>query len=265
MADSTLYMLVEGQTEKAIMEDFLRPYWEKRFNKCYISNLKGGGNVKASYPNQTKIALSKPDQAVLILIDLKNNPFGIITSASTNAEDYEQIRKIMYASLGMEESARLGIFPVVVEPETWLLADPTIQNKYQLKPAVYAYPENQDDADATVKQYIRYYNKGESAKKYFEQANAVDVYEDNCPHFCKLVDWLQFGTSPTDPPDAENQQQQSVDAAKNYQTQVLQAKYEDLTQRFEKNLKRGQTAAAGILLTERNFVEQQINELWVQD
>lgn len=255
MSGHILFILVEGDTEDAVVKNFLKPYWERRFVKCEVFNFRGSGNLKGKYVETTRRILSQPNHAALMLIDIKNDPFGIQASSATHKEAYEKLRERLYAGLGMRESAALGIFPVVVELETWLLADPDFQ-KDRLK-KTFLHPENEPNPSDIIKKHITSYRKGQFAKKHFDSASAVKVYEDNCPHFVLLADWITQEQPPQDNRTVR------VSAETKQKTSDLQAEYERLTKQIEQNLMRGQTGAAGVLKTDRKYIEQQINELWI--
>lgn len=256
MSYRTLFILVEGETEFAIVKRFLQPYWEQRFKRCEVINYKGSGNLKAKYVERVRKILSQPDQAALVLIDIKNDPYDIQNKAVSLIDAYQRIRHIMYAGLGLEEHDRLGIFPVVVEVETWLLADPTIQQEYLKKEITH--PEHEPNPELEIKRLAKYYKKGLSAKKYFDKASALDVYNDNCPHFVYLANWLSG--KPFVKPEVEPDIASEIEEIKE-RAQVLQMRYEELNQKIEANLKRGQTAAAGLQKAEQEYIKQQINKL----
>jgi hypothetical protein len=165
------------------------------------------------------------------------------------------LRTRLYARLGHKESDVLGIFPVVIEPETWLLADPTIQNQYLKKK--YTHPEHFPEPAEIIAKGIPGYRKGESAKRFFDQASAEDVYNDNCPHFVYLIDWLKRGISGV----ATVSPVRTLDPSVEQQIHDLQKKYDALTRDIERNLRLGQTAAAGVLKTDAKYFEAQINAL----
>jgi hypothetical protein len=249
-----LYVFVEGQTEFEVVKHFLQPYWQQRFKKCAVLNFKGNGNLKVRYVAEIKRVLAQPDHAALLLIDVKEDPFGLHMQSTSSTEAYHHLRKRMYGGLGMTESDRIGIFPVVVEPETWLIADPTIQNEYL--PQAYDHPENETDPAAVIKKYITGYRKGVGARKFFEKASAVQVYKDNCPHFVLLVDWITGKSLPAEPSPAT---ELSLD--RQQKIAQLQSKYDSLTEQIETSLKRGQTAGAGVLKAERSSLELQMRDL----
>jgi hypothetical protein len=221
MASPVLNILVEGDTEAAVVKHFLKPYWPKRFSGCVVINSEGSGNLKNNYVKNVKRILSKKENAVLLLIDIKNDPFGIQSKSRSTAEAYSRLRALMYASLALAENDRLGVFPVVVEIETWLLADPTFQKNTLKK--TFADPEDVSYPTNVIKGQIKTYRKGASAKRFFDAANAVDVYHDNCPHFIRLVDWLTGTASATI----------GVPEAIQAQMTAFQVEYDELTGKIE--------------------------------
>jgi hypothetical protein len=254
MPSLTLNILVEGDTEAEIARGFLEHYWEHRFTKCQVFNSRGSGNLKAHYVRDTKKLLSTPDQAVLVLIDIKNDPFGVQSNSADAAEAYRVLRAILYGKLGMQESDLVGIFPIVVEPETWLIADPNIQKTYLHK--IYDHPETEVDPTAIIKRDIPGYRKGRGATKIFAKASAKDVYDDNCPHFKYLVDWIR-GEKPT--PD--NSYTSKNDPQKAQEMNDLEKQFSDLTEKIEAHLRNGKNTAAGLLKTDLNYIEKQMREL----
>jgi hypothetical protein len=86
--------------------------------------------------------------------------------------------------------------------------------------------------------------KGDSAKKFFDAANAVDVYHDNCPHFIRLVDWLTGTASATI----------GVPEAIQAQMTAFQVEYDALTANIEQALKSGENLKAGLLKTEQKYL-----------
>jgi len=241
----TLNILVEGPTEAAVVKDFLSPYWQARFTKCVVANYDGSGNLKMKYVKDTKRLLAQPDQAVLILLDVKNDPFGVSETASSHVEAYQKLQNILYSGLGLAPSNRLGVFPVVREIETWLLADPAIMNR------TISHPENEGNPANLIPRY----KKGERAKPFFHRASAEVVYADNCPHFIKMADWLWGKESPKEElEDVFTPEQRN-------QLDTLMMQHAALAERINQNIKNGHITAAGVLRTDLIYIEQQIKEL----
>ncbi len=188
-----LLILCEGKTEKYILESFLRPYWQVRFRsvevQSYDSNQELRKNFKADAERQLTQEL---DSCVLCVFDLYQEPFGLYEPDHlTPAEGYTLIREQMYLQINTKFHPRFGAFPVVMEVETWLLADPVIQ---QLLSETINFPETIFHPYSFLREnYARRnnnYNKITTGALLFSQAAAQRVYEDNCPHFNHLIEWL---------------------------------------------------------------------------
>lgn len=251
MSVESLTILVEGDTEQHVVKQFLLPFWSQRFTRCTVVNYRGSGNLVSRYVRDCEKLLAQAHQAVLILIDIKNDPYNIQQSTPSAVDAYQQLQQRLYAGLNRSESPRLGIFPVVVEIETWLLADPEIQRTLG---KTYTQPEIINNPEEILQNGLTGYRKGLSARRYFEQADVQRVYADNCPHFILLADWLT-GKEPTHPTNPFGEREQA--------THQLQQEYERLSAQIELNLKRGHTAAAGVMRTERDYIAQQIDRLWI--
>lgn len=255
MAEKTLYIFVEGETEKAVVKDFLKPFWQKRFTKCQIWQYKGSGELKDKYIRDCEKLVEK-GYAVLILLDAKNDPFDIWKYQTQDpTEAFNLLRNRLRDRISfLVSEEELGIFPVVIEIETWLLADlaarnPNMKSKYPT-------PETVKNPEEILKD-TEDYTKGERAKSFFKVADAQRVYQDNCPHFVLLADWL--AGEPTSEKPFEPTQQ---DVERQATVTRLNAEYAELTRKIERSLKQGENAGARLLRLERKKIEQQINELY---
>ena len=258
MDKKLLYIFIEGDTEENVIKDFLKPFWEKRFSKCVVIRYKGSGRLKNNYARDAKKRLNNGD-AVLVLLDLKNDPFGVWRDKTEDpAEAFVYLQQRLLDGIpGSMHSEYFGAFPVIVEVETWLLADLAMQN-----PSVkhkYPAPETVPNPVEVLKKYrdYKHYAKGEQAVHFFKRANPLRIYADRCPHFVRLADWLSQGIptqklfEPT-PQELERQQRLSV----------LTDKYNELTLKIKASLKHGETDGAKLLRLERAQVDREISTLY---
>lgn len=184
-------MLCEGQTEAAILKPFLRPYWEKRFATVEVLHYNGNGELKAKFKKDAEQQLrTEADSSVLCLVDLYHEPFGIYhPDTMTVAEGFQQVQSFMMSQIEARRQHRFGAFPVVMEIETWLLADRYVQRQLS---RLIAEPETIPHPTAYLQALYqaesRYYNKVVDGRSLFGRAHATEVYDDNCPHFNLLVD-----------------------------------------------------------------------------
>ena len=131
MPGGTLYIFCEGHTEEAVLKNFLRPYWSKRFLDCEVIRYDGAGDLKVNFAaDATRELRTEPDAAVLCLVDLYEEPFGVYDKKRMSIEKgFDTVRRQLQGRIDPELWPRFGAFPVVMEPETWLLADEQIQRK----------------------------------------------------------------------------------------------------------------------------------------
>ncbi len=187
MPDRMLWILCEGATELAVLKTFLQPYWSVRFAQCEVIRFDGAGDLKNRFKQDAEQPLSDdPACAVLCLLDLHEEPFGVYRRGQmTHAEGFSELQKQLRGRISPEFHPRFGAFPIVMELETWLLADPQIQE--QVLKRVYHCPE---DIEHPAEEFGRTYKKLIDGKRLFGQASAKRVYEDNCPYFKMMIDWL---------------------------------------------------------------------------
>jgi len=148
----------------------------------------------------------------------------------TIPEGFIRVQSFMYGQIEARLQPRFGAFPVVMEIETWLLADPTIQaefNQNLTAPETIKHP-----ATFLSSLYDMYkksaYGKILDGKKLFAKTSAKRIYDDNCPHFKLMIDWI------TNPPHDEKKEQ-ITERQRIWHEQFdrLEAYVDALWQRFE--------------------------------
>jgi hypothetical protein len=175
-----LFIICEGDTEQRILKAFLRPYWSRRFQECHVIKGDGSGDVKNKLATNVEIALrGEPENAVLCLIDLYGEPFGVYKRGMSHEEGFRKVKERLEALVAPQFRTRFGAFPVVMEVETWLLVDLEYPN-----------PEEIEHPAQELKQRKPNYNKGIDGSRLFAQTIAQRIYNDNCPHFNRMIDWL---------------------------------------------------------------------------
>lgn len=189
-----LLILCEGDLEKQVLESFLRPYWRQRFSRAEIQQYSGAGDLKRNFKADAETWLRfEPDAAVLCLVDLYEEPFGLYQSGTMSVnEGYRVLHEHLYKTIRERFHPRFGGFPVVMEPETWLLAAPAVQRYLDLgeigAPEQIKHPAGYlENIYETRRQK---YGKIQSGVDLFSRASAEQVYQDNCPHFNVIADWL---------------------------------------------------------------------------
>ncbi len=201
-----LFILCEGSTERKVLEAFLRPYWQERFESASVRKFEGNGELKRDFKDFTERELrTEPDASVLCLVDLSREPFDVYNpERMTVAEGYEAVQRHMQKQIKREFQHRFGAFPVVMEIETWLLGDKDIQHVMETneaEPETIPYPSR--FLERHYKSRNRTFGKTTTGVNLFRRASAVRVHEDNCPHFNLLVDWLT--KTPMPPPDPQSE------------------------------------------------------------
>jgi hypothetical protein len=188
-----LLVLCEGDTEKRILEFFLKYYWQQRFQTIEILQYSGNGELKTNFKQDAETQMSQEsDSAVLCLVDLYEEPFKLYQpSQMTVEEGFKLVQQFMYSQIKSNFHLRFGAFPVVMEIETWLLADSTIQKHLGEN---LLEPEQIEHPSAYLKQIYglrnKTYGKITDGVSLFGKAHVKRVYDDNCPHFQQLIEWL---------------------------------------------------------------------------
>ena len=120
-----LLILCEGETERRVIKAFLKPYWEQRFDSAEVIAYEGNGDLKRHFAKDTQDQLaSDPGSSVLCLVDLYEEPFKVYALSKMSVEQgFQAVQSYMYGAVDHRFHPRFGAFPVVMEIETWLLAD----------------------------------------------------------------------------------------------------------------------------------------------
>lgn len=197
-----LVILCEGDTEEHVLKEFLAPYCGK-FDRVTLTNMRGAGRLKNNFKDAAEIELqSNPDAYVVCLIDVYEAPFSypgdVAQAADPTPVKFAYIKKYMEDQIADEMRHRFFAFPVVMEIETWLLADPAPLNNYLQpnKPVHYHTPETILHPVAELKDLFwrekkKEYSKVIDGQRLFKEADAQKVYADNCPHFEQLINQLR--------------------------------------------------------------------------
>lgn len=199
-----LVILCEGETEEAVLEDFLNPFCQQ-FDGVQIINTRGAGRLKAEFKHLAERELQTNDETVVVcLIDLYQAPFSypraITESATPHEAQFGYIKQYMEERIAPAYRQRFFAFPVVMEIETWLLADDEGLNDY-FKPqksqriSSYPTPESISHPARELELIWKRHKKPDFSKtrhgtRLFKLVNAERVYEDNCPHFEIFINQL---------------------------------------------------------------------------
>lgn len=199
-----LVILCEGYTEEAILKDFLAPYCT-RFDEVKIINAKGSSNLIGGYKTLAETEIqARSDVIVFCLIDVYKAPFTypktVHQSAEPFLEQYAYIKQYMEEKIAPEFQENFFAFPVMMDIETWLLADVEGLNDY-FKPrqaqrlSVYSSPETVTHPAKEIEKIWhrfknRSYDKVLQGTRLFRRVQAERVYDDNCPHFEAIVNKL---------------------------------------------------------------------------
>lgn len=257
MPEGTLLILCEGDLENAVIKQFLQIYWSQRFSHCEVVNYGGAGNLKTKFASDAFHELTADPQAsVLCLIDLYEEPFAVYDKAKMSpTEGFIALREVLLARMPAKFHPRFGAFPVVMEPETWLLADSTLQSGKIGKR--YSEPENIDHPTAELERRLSRYKKLIDGTNLFARASAKRVYEDNCPHFIKLVDWL---ITPPPPPQTYPEELKKRREAYDAKLEELMNAKEEAWEKSEDALRTDRLDEAIKWEDEATNLEAQINE-----
>ncbi len=191
MSEQFLYIYCEGETEQETLKSFLRHYWSERFVDCDVIKYEGAGGLKVNFAIEANRTFkTEPESSVLCLVDLYREPFEVYNrSQMTHEEGFLAVQQQLLAQIEPQYIHRFGAFPVVMEPETWLLADPKIQSRLSKS---YPAPESIEHPVKELQIWRKNYNKRIDGKNLFGEASAKRVYDDNCPHFKAIVEWLSI-------------------------------------------------------------------------
>ncbi|MCI0710050.1 MAG: DUF4276 family protein [Chloroflexi bacterium] len=188
-----LLILCEGEVEARVLKFFLRPYWQVWFRTLEVQRYDGNGELRAKFKADSEQQLTQePESSVLCLLDLYEEPFGLYQPPQMTVEEgFTLVQKQMYQQIKSRFHPRFGAFPVVMEIETWLLADSVMQ--HHLDENIPS-PERIEHPSGYLEKIYRSHNsqygKISDGVSLFGKADAKRVFDDDCPHFEKLVDWL---------------------------------------------------------------------------
>ncbi len=208
-----LVILCEGPTEKRVLKSFLAPYCTKLESVRAISS-EGSGNLKQEFKFRAESVLEEDQESIVFcLIDLLEAPFKFSKEIRHDPDpylaQYAYIQRFMKEQITEPLRSRFYAFPVVMELETWLLADIQALHNYfgstSIKP--WTTPETvlkPADELGRLMWTIRKtkYRKTLHGQAIFGKADAERVYKDACPHFVLMIDqllWLQ-GLKTDQPP-----------------------------------------------------------------
>jgi hypothetical protein len=199
-----LTILCEGDTQQAVLKKFLAPFCQG-FDRVFIFNSRGAGRLKQEYKKITELELSSdPEAVVFCLIDLFRAPFTVPRYVKEEADphlaQYTYIKKHMEENINTTLRERFYAFPIVMEIETWLLADEQALNDYLTPPRTRRFqrPHNPETIAHPAEELgglVRLhrsedYIKTIHGRRLFERASVERVYNDNCPHFEIMINQL---------------------------------------------------------------------------
>jgi|GEM_PF-1200398 len=211
-----LVIICEGQLEKQVLKKFLAPYCtgfddvKVRLPDAQTGNAEGGsGRFKQNFQKISEDILAiEPDTYVFCLLDLKGHPFDHLNTPIKDSLDryyevlYKRIKQYMESLISAPYRDRFFAFPVVMEIETWMLADQEALQRFFSSQTIKRphTPETDDNPKETI---VGYFNQHKAKRgqrwKYsevtdgasiFKHMDAKRVYEDSCPHFKLLIDQL---------------------------------------------------------------------------
>jgi len=196
-----LLILCEGHVEKRVLKEFLRVYWSQRFKTVEVQNYSGNKELSKNFKADAEQQLTQElTSSVLCLVDLYEEPFGLYQSDISLEENFQRVQERMYRQIDFRLQSRFGAFPVVMEIETWLLADPEIQK--HLNQSI-NFPEAIEHPARRLEEIYEArnskYGKVADGLSLFQRASAKRVFDDNCSHFKQLIAWL------THPPKKKKQ------------------------------------------------------------
>ncbi|MFZ4828493.1 MAG: DUF4276 family protein [Phototrophicaceae bacterium] len=256
-----LYILCEGHSEESVLPTFLQPYWSVRFGDCEVARrYDGKDDLKQNFKEDAHEYLLEPDVFILCLLDLYEAPKEWYNPNQHNRETgFELVQQRLYDQIDPIYHRRFGGFAVVMELETWLLADSKLQQEVFHRE--YPQPETIHHPAAELKKVYSGYSKLLNASTLFGKASAKRVYDDNCPHFRKLVEWLI-----TDPTEYERMRVKNDHRQRNQkiteQVNALQAKADEAYKRSKVYLEQGLLDEAIEWEEQGKEYDRQINELY---
>lgn len=210
MTGGTLYIFCEGYTEADTLRTFLQPYWSRRFVACEVIRYVGSGGLMVQFAADAKRELTaEPGASVLCLIDLYKEPFNLYKSGKmSHRHGFELVKQRLEAEIPAIFQTRFGAFPVVMEVETWLLSDQKIQQDLGVS---FQVPEDIEHPAEALRKIRPNYKKRIDGIELFRRASAKRVYDDNCPHFKLMIDWLINPPAKATPPVSKEVEQREIE------------------------------------------------------
>jgi hypothetical protein len=193
-------ILCEGHTEQKVLREFLAPYCTNL--QVSVQHTGGNAKLKADYKDFAERLLKQDTSGyVICLIDVYQAPFlypkSLATSEDAVHAQYVYIKELMESSIDEKVRNRFFAFPVVMELETWILADSVGLGRHLVTSiAAYASPENivhpVDKLKDLYRQHLRkdYTKNVIEIQRLFKSLSSERVYQDNCPHFEELINQL---------------------------------------------------------------------------
>ncbi|MDZ4764507.1 MAG: DUF4276 family protein [Chloroflexota bacterium] len=193
-----LVIMCEGHLEKSVLKTFLNHYWKQRFDTVEVNRYNGAGDLYVRYHGDARLDLQERDTSVLCLLDLDQEPSKRYRHLPAE-QGFVALKTHMEAPLITQYPTRFAVFPVVWEIETWILADEKVmRDKIRREPL--SLPEQTINPKAFLQQYYRSnYKEAIDGVMLFQSMSAKRVYDDHCPYFRSLIEWLI--TEPPTPPD----------------------------------------------------------------
>lgn len=197
-----LVILCEGQTEKAVLKDFLAPFCTG-FQRVDVVNAGGVSKLIKAYPQLAATELEADETAVVFcLIDLLNSGVRFPKKLDASTDPYfAQVQYIQtHFAMNIRDALRprFFAFAVMMELEAWLLADEQALNAYFKPPQPIKRPHNPETILKPAEQlkwWARQFRNEDYVKtlhgrRLFALADAKRVYEDNCKQFIAIIDTM---------------------------------------------------------------------------
>jgi hypothetical protein len=252
-----LVIFCEGITEREVLKAFLKPYWLLVFRDAQIIHYEGNGELKRNFAQDVQTELESANTYALCLVDLWGEPFGVYKQGDDIGVRYQQLQAKLYSLVPEAMHSRFGAFPVVMELETWILAAPDVQKKFQ---SPIPNPETIEQPSAKLDELFgKHYGKNRSYSRskttegrelFSKLVTAQVVYDDNCPHFQQIIHWLQ---NPKNPLNISLPAKTSTWYLRQQQIQAIEKKILET----EIGLK-----TVGLSTDEKITLEQQLDQLW---
>jgi hypothetical protein len=194
-----LVIVCEDSSIEAALRSFFEPIWQVS-RQIVVETTKGNGGFLKAMRAQAKRYQAEPQAFVLGLIDVRQAegviqfPAKITESSNPTKAKYEHMLAHYESHLPYE---RCRVLPVVMELETWFIADHEGLNAYFGRPIAgpITAPEAKEQPTEIIKGYFskqrKSYLKGVHSAAILKKISAQRVYDDHCPHFRPIVDQLR--------------------------------------------------------------------------